>query len=321
VTGRSLALLCGILAPASIVAATWFGSVDLGAQRWIDALMLRGDPVANEILWRLRLPRALAAFVDGGLLALSGVLLQSLLRNPLADPYVAGISGGVAVGGLGAMALGLGTAGVHAFGLAGALAVVGVIGTFASRASGFDVHRVLLAGVGIASGCGAAVSLILALAPAAQVHGLLFWLMGDLSGATMPWTGAAALLIVGVAAWLAARNLDILALGATKALALGVPVRRTQAIAFLGASLATMVAVLDAGAIGFVGLAVPHLLRLLGAHAHRWLIPSSIAGGGILLTIADTLARTVAAPIEVPVGVATAAIGVPTLLWLVARTR
>lgn len=310
-----------VFAPLAIVVATLFGSVALDAAAWIDALLGRGDPINVEIVWQLRIPRAGAAFVTGALLALAGVLLQNLLRNPLADPYILGLSGGASVGAMLGMLAGLGTVSLHMAALAGAAVVAFVLVGFAARASGWDVHRVLLVGVGLASACGAIVSLLLSIAPAAQLPGLLYWLMGDLSGASLHWSGAIALVLAVLVSSVIAVDLDALALGPDQARLLGVAVGRTQSLAFAIAAIATVGAVLIGGAIGFVGLAVPHLLRLVGIHAHRWLVPLAALAGGTLVTVADTAARSAVAPIEIPVGIATALLGVPVLLWLVARTR
>ncbi len=254
-------------------------------------------------------------------LALAGTLLQVLLRNPLADPYILGVSGGAAVGALAAMLAGLAGAVVHASAFAGACAAALALFAFSIRFTGWNIHRVLLAGVGIAAGAGAAVSLILTLAPAGQVHGMLFWLMGDLSGAEHPLSGWIALAVALALALGLARQLDGLALGPLKAQSLGVAVGRTQALAFLAATGATVAAVMLAGSVGFVGLVVPHLLRLAGFTGHRVLLPLAALAGGTLVVVADTLARAIAAPLEFPVGALTALIGVPVLLILIARSR
>jgi iron complex transport system permease protein len=307
--------------PLSIGVALAFGSVNLPFSEWAHALAGQGDDTAREIVWGLRAPRAFAGFAVGALLALAGTLLQVLLRNPLADPYILGVSGGAAVGALAAMLAGLAGAVVHASAFAGACAAALALFAFSIRFTGWNIHRVLLAGVGIAAGAGAAVSLILTLAPAGQVHGMLFWLMGDLSGAERPLSGWIALAAALALALALARQLDGLALGPLKAQSLGVAVGRTQALAFLAATGATVAAVMLAGSVGFVGLVVPHLLRLAGFTGHRILLPLAALAGGTLVVVADTLARAVAAPLEFPVGALTALIGVPVLLILIARSR
>ena len=309
------------LIPASLALAIAFGSVDLGPGQLGDALLGRGDQIAREIVWGVRAPRALAAFACGGLLALAGALLQVLLRNPLADPAILGVSGGAAAGALAAMLAGAAAAGVNLSALAGASLAAAAVFTFSLGRSGWNPYRVLLTGVALASGFGALVGLMLALAPSSQVQGMLFWLLGDLSPAGDPAAALAVLAACAALAFSQSAALDVLILGEDKARSPGVAVTRLQAIAFGCATLATVAAVLLGGAIGFVGLVVPHLLRLSGVHHHRALLPLAACLGGSLLALADTLARTVASPAELPVGVLTAMIGVPVLLVLLARLR
>ncbi|MGB5079945.1 MAG: iron chelate uptake ABC transporter family permease subunit, partial [Burkholderiales bacterium] len=224
-------------------------------------------------------------------------------------------------GALAAMLLGLAAAAMHLAALAGASLVAGAVFAFSLSRSGWNLYRVLLTGVALASGFGAAVGLMLSLAPASQVQGLLFWLLGDLSPAGDPSVALAVLAVcTGVAFWQSAA-LDVLILGEDKARTLGVAVTGVQTLAFGCATLATVAAVLLGGAIGFVGLVVPHLLRLSGVHRHAALLPLAVCLGGSLLALADTFARTVAAPAELPVGVITALLGVPVLLVLLARLR
>ena len=307
--------------PASLFWALCQGSVDLPASDLLAALGGGGDAVTREIVWSLRAPRALSAFACGGLLALAGALLQVLLRNPLADPFILGVSGGAATGALGAMLLGAAAAMQHALALTGAAVAAAAIFAFSLRPSGWNAYRVVLAGAALSAGFGAIVSLLLTLAPAAQVQGMLFWLLGDLSNATDPRTALGVLAVAGALVQTQAAQLDILTLGEDKARSLGVAVVPVQTLVFAAASAATMAAVLLGGPLGFIGLVVPHLLRLIGYYGHRALLPLSIALGGSILTAADTLSRSVAAPIEIPVGVVTALVGVPTLLYLLMRTR
>ena len=309
------------LVPASLALGIAFGSVDLGPAQLLDALLGRGDEIAREIVWGVRIPRALAGFACGGLLALAGALLQVLLRNPLADPAILGVSGGAATGALGAMLLGAAAAGVSLSALAGAALAALAVFAFSLGRSGWNPYRVLLTGVALASGFGALVGLMLAVAPASQVQGMLFWLLGDLSPAGDPAAAIAVLAASTAVAFSQGSALDVLVLGEDKARSLGVAVKRLQAIAFGCATLATVAAVLLGGTIGFVGLVVPHLLRLSGVHRHRALLPLSACLGGSLLALADALARSVAAPAELPVGVLTAMIGVPVLLLLLVRLR
>jgi iron complex transport system permease protein len=302
-----------LLAPASMLAALLSGSAELSL-----AQLLHGNGAQQEILWQLRAPRAASAFACGALLALSGVLLQVLLRNPLADPYLLGISGGAAVGALGAMLLGLALA-VKFAALGGALIAMTLVLALSFNRRAWDMHHLLLTGVALSAGFGALISLLLSLAPNASIRGMLYWLMGDLSYAQEPGLAWTALLATGIASWLFARHLDVLAIGELKAKSLGVAVVPLQGGIYLAAAIATTAAVLEGGSIGFVGLIVPHLLRLLGMHHHRWLIPCSMLLGGSFLTLADTLARTVIAPQQLPAGVLTALLGVPLLLFLLSR--
>jgi iron complex transport system permease protein len=319
---RRLAAATVILAaPLSLAAGLWFGSVHVPAADWFAALIGGGSESGREIVWSLRAPRTASAFACGALLALAGTLLQVLLRNPLADPSILGVSGGASVGALTAILLGLPAWAVPALAFGGACTAAGVLLVLAVRLTGWNVHRVLLTGVAIGAGCGAVVSMLLALASAGQIQGMLFWLLGDLSGATRPTAPWIALVAVAGAAQPLALRLDALTLGPLKARSLGVAVGATQAAAFLAATVATVAAVMVAGPIGFVGLVVPHALRLAGFSDHARLLPLTALGGGALVAAADTLARSAAAPLEFPVGAVTALVGVPVLLALLARTR
>jgi len=278
------------------------------------------DGLDRTLILSLRLPRALAAFGCGALLALAGTLLQALLRNPLADPFVLGISGGAGTLMLLAMLIGLSGPALGLAGLAGAGLSLGVLFLLAWR-GGLRPQRLLLAGVILSSTWGAIVTLLLALAPDAPLRGMVFWLMGDLSAAT-PDTAAWPLLAAALAlllVWPLARGLDALQQGELSARALGVSVERLRLVALLVAAAATTLVVESAGSIGFVGLVAPHLLRLAGLRRHRALLPGCLLGGGLLLVLADLIARGSVAPLQLPVGAVTAVIGAPLFLWLLAR--
>jgi iron complex transport system permease protein len=268
------------------------------------------------LITQLRLPRALCAFSVGALLALSGVLMQVLLRNPLADPYILGVSGGAAVATLLSMLLGVGSAALTGSAMAGALLSMLLVFSLAHGHGGWTTTRLLLTGVIVASGWSAIISFILAVAPQQQLYGMLFWLLGDLSYSTHYGTGITVMLL-GLAVGLAlARDLNILSVGELQAAALGVNTLRLRVTLYVVASALSATAVTIAGSIGFIGLVIPHVIRLLGVHNHRWLIPSAASLGGVFLLLADTLARTVIAPIQLPVGVVTALMGVPVFLFL-----
>jgi len=317
------------LAALSLVAALAFGialvsgSVNVGMRDVSAALAGDVQSEGAAIVRELRLPRALAAFGVGGLLALAGALMQVLLRNPLADPYVLGISGGAAVGALGAMTAGAAAlAGPAAF--AGALASTLLVFALA-RAEGerntWAPTRLLLTGVVVAAGWGALIALLLTIAPAAQLKGMVYWLLGDLSGASAPLASIIVLAIVLACTLAIARDLNALSHGGSDAAAVGVDVARVTLALYALAALATAAAVTTAGNIGFVGLVVPHAMRLALGNDQRLLLPACAIAGGTLLVVADTAARTVVSPLELPVGVLTAIIGVPAFLWLLHRSR
>ena len=318
---RALLILAALalLALVSLVLALVVGSVHVPLGDVFAALSGSADSMTGEVVRSLRLPRALAGFACGGLLALAGALLQVLLRNPLADPYVLGISGGAGVGAILAILFGVGAAAIGGAAFVGALAAMLVVFGLAHGDGSWTQSRLLLTGVIVAAGCGAIVALILSIAPDNKLHGMLFWLMGDLSQATSPLPALGVLVILLSLALPFARELNLLTRGADLAQTLGVRVGRLRRGVYLVASLATAAAVTQAGSIGFVGLIVPHLVRLAAGNDQRLLLPASALAGGSLLVIADTLARTLIAPQQLPVGVLTALIGVPVFLFLLAR--
>ena len=279
-----------------------------------------GDAMSREIILNLRLPRALNAFGCGALLALAGALLQALLRNPLADPFVLGISSGAGALSLIAMLFGAGAALTAVAGLTGALASTGILFLLAWR-GGLLPIRLLLAGVILSAAWGALITLLLALAPDAPLRGMVFWLMGDLAQADpdRAWLAPVAAALTLVLAFPLARSLDALGQGETSAASLGVAVGRLRAWALLLAALITALVVVVAGSIGFVGLVTPHLMRLAGLRRHRELLPACVLAGGSLLVLADALSRSIVAPLQLPVGAVTAALGAPMFLWLLAR--
>ncbi|HEY5716972.1 MAG TPA: iron ABC transporter permease [Motiliproteus sp.] len=293
----------------------------------LPALLLgAGDGLERTVLLELRLPRALSAMIVGGQLALAGVLMQALLRNPLADPYVLGVSGGASVAALVTLMVGLGGFWVSLAAFSGAMLnvvlVFGLVGGLSAQQAGsWTAGRLLLTGVVVASGWGAVVSFLLAVSDGQVLKGMLFWLMGDFSHVPLPgwnlWVLVAGLLV----ALALARPLNLLVRGQLQAQALGVNVGPLKLVLFLITSLLTASAVTQAGSIGFLGLVVPHMLRLPIGSDHRWLIPASVLGGALLLLLADTLARTMIAPQQLPVGVITAFLGVPLFLWLLNRRQ
>jgi iron complex transport system permease protein len=321
--GRHIAAFAALVAIAllSMLFAIASGSADIDLAEAVGALMGSGSESAQALVTELRLPRALTAFSVGGLLAIAGVLMQVLLRNPLAEPYILGSSGGAAVAALLVMILGLGSLMIDIAAFAGAMAATLLVFSIAHGTGSWAPARLLLTGVVLAAGFSAATTLLLALTPEQNLRGMLFWLMGDLSFAYEPGRVIWLLLLLAVGATLAARHLNVLSRGELQAAIVGMPVRSFRYIVFAAASLATALSVTTVGVIGFIGLVVPHLVRLFMGSDHRVVVPASALAGGSLLVIADTLARTIMAPRQLPVGALTAAIGVPLFLILMSRSR
>lgn len=313
------------LAAADVARIVWSKAVSPAA-RWL-GLPPPGLPPggAAGIVWELRLPRALLAFLVGATLATVGVVVQTLARNALADPFILGVSSGASVGAVSVLLLGL-LSGLGAYalafgGFAGALAAVAVVFVLAQQRGHLDPLRLILTGVSVAFCCEALTGLMVFLSDPRSAHRVLFWLLGSCARAT--WPGLllpAAVLVLGVLVLLArAGHLNALAAGAEAAVTLGVDVRRLRLLLFFTASLLTGVAVASAGVIGFVGLILPHLVRLLVGTDHRRVLPVAVLAGGLFLVWADTLARVLAAPAELPVGVLTAGVGGPVFLLLLRR--
>lgn len=317
---RLLFLLLALLSVASVLAAVSIGSVNLGWGQWIGALT---DPSSEygELVWRLRLPRAAAAWTVGALLSLSGCLMQVLLRNPLADPYILGVSGGASFATLLGMTAGLSAAVLPGLAWGGALVSILLVFTLARGEGPWSGTRLLLTGVVTASGWAALISLLLTLGPDGSLRGMLYWLIGDLSYARLPGWAPVVLAVIFLVCMGMARSLNVLAMGETTARLLGEPTRKLLWVVYLLASVLTAAAVSIAGNIGFVGLIVPHLMRLLVGSDHRILFPAAALFGGLFLVLSDTLARTVLAPRQLPVGVVTALLGVPLFLLLLNRAR
>ncbi|MBS0376548.1 MAG: iron ABC transporter permease [Proteobacteria bacterium] len=313
--------LLALAALAVLAAALSIGSAGPGPAALWHGLWAGDDPLARSLVLSLRLPRALTAFGAGALLALAGVAMQVLLRNPLADPYVLGLSGGAAVAALGAMLLGLGAWAVQAAAFSGALAATLTVFALAQGPGGWTPTRLLLTGVVVAAGTGALVSLLLAAGDPTVLRGMVFWLMGDLAWASSP-AGLLALVAIAVpAGMLAARPLNVLARGEVQARLLGIAVTPMRGGLFVVASLLTAATVTSVGAVGFVGLVTPHLVRLALGSDHRRVVPAAALAGGTLLVAADLLSRTLLAPRQLPVGALTALIGVPLFLVLMRRAQ
>lgn len=295
-----------------------FGSVTIHFSQLIHAIFTRTNSVQHEIVMQIRAPRVLMAFIVGGLLALSGALMQVLLRNPLADPYVLGVSGGAAVASLLVMLFGISASFLGLWAFVGSLFSMFLVMGLA-RSRNFSSLRLLLTGVVIATGWAAIISFILSVSPQHNLRGMLFWLMGDLSYAHFSVWYLFILIFGLLVSLFLAKPLNLLARGEITARSLGLNTQRLSWLLYIITSLLTACAVSIAGCIGFVGLIVPHMLRQFGNNDHRFILPGSVLLGGILLTLADTLSRSLMAPIQLPVGVVTAIIGVPCFLFLLRR--
>ncbi len=311
--------LAALLALAAVVftAALLIGSSGVSV---LGALTGSGDDATRSVILDVRLPRLLAAFGVGGLLAVAGVLLQALFRNPLADPFVLGVSGGAAVGALLAMLAGAAAVVIQSSAAIGALAAVGAVYMLAR---GGGTARLLLTGVVMASACGALISVLLAVADSSRVRSMVFWLAGDLGWAPSPTASVLAALAAVALAVLLARPLNVLAAGEMRARTVGLEVDAWRTLVFIACAAITSVAVVSAGTVGFVGLITPHAVRLLFRTSdHRIVAPAAAVLGGTLLAAGDLVARTIASPRQLPVGAIMALVGAPLFIALLRqRTR
>jgi len=319
-----------VLAIATLLFSGMTGSIRVPLSDIPDALrqLASGQPESlSASLLDLRTSRALVAFATGGALALAGLMMQALLRNPLADPYVLGVSSGASVGALLALLLMASTLMVDAAALVGAVGVALLLYVLARRdlrsgqAAEGGASMLLLTGVIVSALCGSLVTLMLSIAPEGRLRSMIFWLIGDLAGAPLrlaPW-----IVLVGALlfAMRSARAMNMVALHAENAVTLGVRVSALRKGLFFVSALLTASAVTSAGSIGFVGLIVPHACRFAFGPDHRVLIPAVVLSGGAFLVLCDTLARTIVAPQQLPVGAITAMIGAPVFLYQLHRMR
>lgn len=311
---------------AAIVLAVRFDAVPMTTGQVLGALLGGAGDWRHDIVWQFRLPRALLGALVGGSLALAGATFQALLRNPLAEPYILGISGGASVGAVAVLALGLAGAATWALPLAafaGALlAILLVFRVATASGRSLDVRVLLLAGVVVAAFFSACIAFILSVSEARTVQSAVMWMMGSLAGADWTDVGVAAVYTLPATILLLtmARPLNLISIGEETAHYLGADVERVKRIALGVAALLTAAGVAVAGVIGFVGLVVPHGVRLVIGSDHRSLLPLSFLGGAAFLTLADLAAKLVLAPTEVPIGVITAFVGVPLFLVLLRRS-
>ncbi|MET8882129.1 FecCD family ABC transporter permease [Streptomyces rubiginosohelvolus] len=325
--GLSLALLAGCLLSAAIGAYNIpLGDVLSSVQHRIGLGGQALDRVGESVLWNVRLPRVALAVLVGASLGCAGALMQGVFGNPLAEPGVIGISAGAAVGAVASIALGLtffGNWTITVFAFIAGLATVLLVYALSRSGGRTEVVTLILTGIAVNAFAGALIGLFIFFADNAQITQITFWQLGSLSQAT--WPKVLAVLPCALAGLLIApfhsRKLDLLALGERPARHLGVDVERLRIVLVLVVALLTAAAVAVAGIISFVGLLVPHLLRMANGPGHRFLVPGSALGGALVLVAGDLAARTVAAPAELPLGVLTALFGSPFFFWLLRRTR
>ena len=327
----SLPVLALLLVGLSIL-SLGIGPVSIPPSRVVAVLV---DAVAGEtaddpeavIIQQIRPPRLVLAILVGAALALSGAVMQGFFQNPMADPYIVGISAGAALGATLALSLslsfwfaGLHSASVFAFG--GALLVTGLVYAISVRAGRVPVTVLLLTGIAVGS-LAAALTSLLMITSRENLHHILYWILGSFASRRWEHVGMVwPLVVLGAAVvHLYARDLNLILQGEENAQFLGVQVERTKRVLLVATALLTAAAVSVSGIIGFVGLVVPHIMRILVGPDHRVLLPASMLGGAMLMVGADMLARTVVAPAEIPVGVITALLGCPFFLFLLSRRR
>jgi heme transport system permease protein len=328
-----LPLLAVVLLVVAII-SIGSGAVDI-APRQVIAIILDHLGVKTDVsytaqqdavVWSIRLPRVTLAIMVGSALAVSGAALQGMFRNPLADPGLIGVSSGAALGAVTALGLGIawfGRATTPLFAFVGGMLTALVAYSLARHHGRTEIVTLVLAGIALNTFAGAGTALVTFIANDAQLRAIIFWSMGSLGSATWRSVGAALPFVVAglVASWYWRRPLNLMALGEREARHLGIETERVRFLVILFTALMTGATVAAAGVIGFVGLIVPHVIRLVAGPDHRLLLPASALGGAVLVVVADLVARTVVSPLELPLGVLTAFVGGPFLLVLMMRTR
>ena len=321
----SISLILTIVLVIAIFIGLSFGPTG-GVSQTLDALFYRGNDnsMVHTIIWQIRFPRVLLAALVGATLSLGGLVFQALLRNPLAEPYILGISGGSAIGAIVGILLGLSRfPGVSLTAFVGSLATLGLLLVMTTGQSILKRESLLLSGVMVNAFCSAVILFLISLAQDARLHNILFWLMGDLSIANMPQVGILAAMLFPcfiLIFWLS-HSMNLLLMGKELALTMGVNIRLVSLTLMITASFMVSATVSYCGLLGFIGLVMPHLLRLLWGSDHRVLVPACILGGGAFLAVCDLLARTLPEQGEMPPGVITALIGAPLFVYLLKKSK
>ena len=321
----AVSLLLGLLLIISAFLGLSMGSTEQNIRQILAVLAGHADqyPTLSSIVWRIRLPRVVLAALAGATLSLGGLVFQALLRNPLAEPYILGVSGGSAVGAIIGILLGMSPfPGVAFFAFAGSMATLLLVLLIASTRSAMKKDTLILAGVMVNAFCSSVIMFLISLTQDSRLHNILFWLMGDLS---MSDTHRTLMLLVALlpcfaVLFLLARPMNILLMGEEMAANMGVNVRLIPLVLLLVTSFMVSVVVCYTGLLGFVGLVMPHLLRLLFGPDHRLLVPACILGGAAYLILCDLLARSLPSQGEMPVGVITAMVGAPLFILLLRRS-
>ncbi|HEY7556395.1 MAG TPA: iron ABC transporter permease [Candidatus Binatia bacterium] len=312
---------CLVIGASLIV--SFFVALAIGPVR-ISILAMSGSD--RDILVNLRLPRVLSAFFVGGGLALAGAIFQGLFRNPIADSYLLGVSSGASLGAAAAIVLRLASpladfAAVSFFAFIGSLMALGLVFFFGFRKGSFSIFRLLLSGLGVGLFFSSLVALFMLMA-GEELKALIFFFLGGFSSSSWDttWVAIACIPFAALAAWFFAPELNVLLLGEETAQSSGIRTGRIQLLYAVVAALLTSISVSVAGLVGFVGLIVPHMIRLSFGADHRILFPFTFFAGGIFLVLCDAAARTMAAPAEIPVGIVTSIVGVPIFLYLIRKT-
>lgn len=321
-----VSLVLSLILLVTIVLGLTLGSSEIGLKTvWASLFQKEGSGGMEEaIIWRIRFPRVILATLVGASLSLGGLVFQALLRNPLAEPYILGISGGAAIGAISGILLGFARIpGISLTSFAGGLTTLVLIIFISSGKSGVVKDSLLLSGVMVNAFCGAVIMFLVSITQDSRLHNIIFWMMGDLSASQISHVVSLATILLPcfVLVFLYSNKMNLLQLGSDMATSMGVNVKMTTLVLLVVTSLIISLTVSQCGLIGFVGLVIPHLLRLLIGPDHRILVPSCILGGGAYMVVCDILARTLPEQGEMPGGVITALIGAPLFIILLKRSR